>query len=70
MDWRDSDGKVLDSGYVFEGEDIYGHKGEGHVKVEVEIRVVPPHVKECCGEKLEEAKKDPLLEPLSEAWPS
>lgn len=38
------------------------------MKMEVVIRVVPSHVKERCGEKLDDAKKDPPLEPLEEAW--
>ena len=42
MDWRNSDEGVLSSGYVLGGR---GQR-EGHMKMEVAIRVVPPYAKE------------------------
>ena len=43
---------------------------EAHVKMEAEVRGIRPHAKQrgSC-QQLEEARKDPSLEPPDEAWP-
>lgn len=45
-------------------------KRKGHIKMKAESRGMQPQTKECDGyQKLEEAKKDPLLRPPKGAWP-